>query len=72
MPKNIRVADFVAGFIKSQGVDTVFMVPGGGAMFLDDAIGLAEGLDYVPNHNEQASSICAEAYSRVSENLMQR
>jgi acetolactate synthase-1/2/3 large subunit len=69
MSKNIRVADFVARFIKSQGVDTVFMVPGGGAMFLDDAITLAEGLDYVPNHNEQASSICAEAYSRVSENL---
>jgi acetolactate synthase-1/2/3 large subunit len=69
MSKNIRVADYVANFIKSQGVDTVFMVPGGGAMFLDDAIGLADGLDYVPNHNEQASSICAEAYSRVSENL---
>ena len=69
MSKNIRVADFVARFIKSKGVDTVFMVPGGGSMFLNDAIGIAEGLDYVPNHNEQASSISAEAYSRVSENL---
>jgi acetolactate synthase-1/2/3 large subunit len=69
MSKNIRVADFVASFIKSQGVGTVFMVPGGGAMFLNDAIGMAEGLDYVPNHNEQASSISAEAYSRVTEHL---
>jgi acetolactate synthase-1/2/3 large subunit len=69
MSKNIRVADFVASFIKSQGVGTVFMVPGGGAMFLNDAIGMAEGLDYVPNHNEQASSISAEAYSRINEHL---
>jgi len=67
--KKIRVADFVANFIKSQGVKTVFMVAGGGAMFLNDAVGLCDGLNYVPNHNEQASSISAEAYSRVNENL---
>lgn len=65
----MRVADYVANFIKSEGVDTVFLVPGGGAMFLDDALGLVSGLNYVANHNEQASSICAEAYSRVTENI---
>jgi|694.fasta_scaffold64169_3 acetolactate synthase-1/2/3 large subunit len=69
MTREIRVADFVANFIKSQGVKTVFMVVGGGAMFLNDAIGLCKDLEYVPNHNEQASSISAEAYSRVNENL---
>ena len=36
--QKIRVADFVASFIKKIGVDCVFMVPGGGAMFLNDAI----------------------------------
>ncbi len=69
MQTSMRVADYIATFIKSQGVDTVFLVPGGGAMFLDDALGLVPGLDYVANHNEQASSICAEAYSRVTENI---
>ena len=64
-----RVADYVASFIKKIGVDCVFMVPGGGAMFLNDAIQCKKGLDYVANHNEQASSISAEAYSRVTENI---
>ena len=36
--QKIRVADYVASFIKKIGVDCVFMVPGGGAMFLNDAI----------------------------------
>ena len=67
--QKIRVADYVASFIKKIGVDCVFMVPGGGAMFLNDAIQCKKGLDYVANHNEQASSISAEAYSRVTENI---
>jgi len=67
--QKIRVADYVASFIKKIGVDCVFMVPGGGAMFLNDAIQCKKGLDFVANHNEQASSISAEAYSRVTENI---
>ena len=65
----VRAADYLAAFIRSQGVQTVFMVPGGGAMFLNDAIAQAEDLDYVPHHNEQACTIAAEAYSRVNEKL---
>ena len=45
--KKIRVADYVASFIKKIGVDCVFMVPGGGAMFLNDAIQCKKGLDFV-------------------------
>ena len=67
--QKLRVADYVASFIKKIGVDCVFMVPGGGAMFLNDAIQCKKGLDFVANHNEQASSIAAEAYSRVTENI---
>ncbi len=67
--KKIRVADYVASFIKKIGVDVVFMVPGGGAMFLNDAIQSKKDLNFIANHNEQASSISAEAYSRVTENI---
>jgi len=67
--KKIRVADYVAKFIGSLGVKCVFLVPGGGAMFLNDAIAQSKNIAFVANHNEQASSICAEAYSRVSENI---
>ena len=45
------------------------MVPGGGAMFLNDAIQSKKDLNFIANHNEQASSISAEAYSRVTENI---
>jgi len=65
----IRLADYVARFVRDQGVGAVFLVPGGGAMYLCDAFGNTPGLDYVPNHHEQASSIAAEAYSRVNGRL---
>ena len=45
------------------------MVPGGGAMYLADAFDLTPGLDYIPNHHEQASSIAAETYSRINGRL---
>ena len=62
----IRGADYVASFLVERGVTAVFTVPGGGNMFLVDAVGLAEGLEVVPNHHEQASAMCAEAYARVT------
>ncbi len=65
----IRLADYVARFVKGQGVDCVFLVPGGGAMYLADAFGATPGLTYVANHHEQASSIAAEAYSRINGRL---
>ncbi len=68
-PNTIRLADYVAAFVRDQGVGSVFLVPGGGAMYLCDAFGNTPGLDYVPNHHEQASSIAAEAYSRVNGHL---
>ena len=66
---SIRLADYVARFVRDEGVGAVFLVPGGGAMYLCDAFGNTPGLDYVPNHHEQASSIAAEAYSRVNGRL---
>ncbi len=68
-PALTRLADYVAAFVAAQGVKTVFLVPGGGPMFLIDAFGRSTELDYVPNHHEQASSIAAEAYSRINGHL---
>ena len=65
----LRVADYVMAFIARQGVKHVFLLPGGGAMYLVDALGLNPDLEYVPMHHEQACAIAAEAYSRVNENL---
>ena len=49
--------------------DTVFLVTGGGAMHLDDAIGRCEDLRYVCNHHEQACALAAEGYARATGGL---
>ena len=67
--KRQRLADYVADFVRSEGVACVFLVPGGGAMFLVDAFGNHPDLAYVPNHHEQASAIAAEAYARINGRL---
>jgi acetolactate synthase-1/2/3 large subunit len=61
----MRVADYIAQRIVDLGVEHVFLVTGGGAMHLDDAIGLRPELTYVCNHHEQACAIAVEGYARV-------
>ena len=65
----IKLSDYVMQFVAYQGVGHVFMVPGGGAMHLNDSLGKQKDLEYVCNLHEQASSIAAEAYARVTNNL---
>lgn len=65
----IRLSDYVAKRLVSHGVKHVFMISGGGAMHLNDAIGGCKGLEYICNHHEQASAIGAEGYTRASDKL---
>jgi len=62
----VRLADYVAGTLVKHGVRHVFLVTGGGAMHLNDAIGRCEGLEYVCCHHEQACAMAAEGYARVT------
>ena len=41
MRTNIRVADFIASFLKKKGIKNIFMLTGYGAMYLNDAIKLS-------------------------------
>jgi acetolactate synthase-1/2/3 large subunit len=63
---NLRVAEFIAQFLVRQEVRHVFLMTGGGAMFLNDALGHQEGLQIICNHHEQASAMAAETYARIS------
>lgn len=65
----IKLAKYVAEFLVQHGIKDCFMVTGGGAMHLDDAIGHQEGLTCTFNHHEQACSIAAEGYTRMTGNL---
>lgn len=64
-----RVADFIADFIAGMGVGHVFLLPGGGAMYLIDAVGKCPQLKAVACLHEQAAAISAEAYARINENI---
>lgn len=65
----IKVAKYISQFLVDNGINDCFMVTGGGAMHLDDAIGHQEGMHCVFNHHEQACSIAAEGYSRMTGKL---
>lgn len=62
----MRVADFVTQRLAYLGIDTTFLVTGGGAMYLNDAIGANDSLKKIYCHHEQGASIAAEAYARVA------
>ena len=71
MGNMIKVSDFIANFLaenKSVG-NTVFMVSGGGNMHLIDSVGKHNGLNFICNHNEQASTLSAEGYARVENTI---
>lgn len=65
----MRIADYVAKVLADRGVRHVFMVTGGGAMFLNNAFGSEPRLRYICNHHEQASAMAAEGYARVTGTL---
>jgi len=65
----MRLADYVMSFVAQQGVKHVFLVTGGGAMHLNDALARCSDLTFVCNHHEQAAAIAAENYSKATNNL---
>jgi acetolactate synthase-1/2/3 large subunit len=62
----MKLSDYVMQTIASRGVKHVFMLPGGGAMHLNDSLGRVEGIQFVCNLHEQAAAIAAEAYAKVT------
>jgi acetolactate synthase I/II/III large subunit len=61
----MRVAQYIAGYLADQGVEHVFMLTGGGAMFLNDAFAYEGRITPVYGHHEQACAMAAEGYARV-------
>lgn len=62
----MRVADFVVKRLAHLGVNTSFLVTGGGAMYLNDAIGAEGAIRKIYCHHEQGAAIAAEAYARIA------
>ena len=62
----MRVADYIWKALADKGVEHVFLVTGGGAMHLNDALGREPRIKYVCNLHEQACAMAAEGYARIS------
>ena len=62
----IRLADYVMRSLADWGVRHIFLVTGGGAMHLNDAMGREGRIRYICHHHEQAAAMAAEGYSRVT------
>ncbi|HBM16426.1 MAG TPA: hypothetical protein DD381_08825 [Lentisphaeria bacterium] len=65
----IRIADYIVKYLEEYGIKHIFMISGGGAMHLNDAIGKSKKIKYICNHHEQACAIAAEGYARVTNKL---
>ncbi len=65
----MKLSDYVIVFLESQGVKHVFMVPGGGAMHLNDSLGQSKSIEWISNLHEQASAMAAETYAKATGNL---
>lgn len=65
----IKVANYISQFLVDNGISDCFMVTGGGAMHLDDALGHQKGMNCIFNHHEQACAIAAEGYTRMTGKL---
>jgi acetolactate synthase-1/2/3 large subunit len=65
----INLSDYVFQKVSEAGVDDVFLVSGGGTMYLCDSLARSNKIKSWCNYNEQASAIAAEGYARVREGL---
>jgi acetolactate synthase I/II/III large subunit len=62
----IQVATYISKTLADFGVHHVFMLTGGGSMFLNYAIGTNPNIKTIFNHHEQACAMAAEGYARIT------
>ena len=65
----MRGADYIFKFLADKGARHVFMVTGGGAMFLNEAVRAEQRLSPIFNQHEQACAIAAEGYVRAGNGI---
>lgn len=63
-----RLSDYLMDFLYEHGVRHIFMLSGGGIMYLVDSLGRS-GIGHVCCHHEQACAIAAQAYAMYKNSL---
>jgi acetolactate synthase-1/2/3 large subunit len=62
----VKLSDYVIEFLADAGLKHLFMLPGGGAMHLNDSVGRCDRIQYICNLHEQACAIAADAYGQYT------
>ena len=65
----IKLSDYVIKKLEKTGTKHMFMLPGGGAMHLNDSLGKSKKIQYINCLHEQACAIAAEAYARINNQI---
>ncbi len=65
----MKLSDYVIGFLEGKGVRHICLLPGGGAMHLNDALARSRKIAPIATLHEQGAAIAAEAYGRVKGEL---
>lgn len=61
----MNVSEYIFDYYAKKGIDTAFMVAGGQAMWLNDAIGKDGRYTIICTHHEQSAAMSADAYGRI-------
>lgn len=64
----IKLSDFIIDFLYKKGIKDIFLISGGGIIHIIDSIGKGK-IRFICNHHEQACTMAAEAYSRITNNI---
>ena len=67
--KKVKISDLIVQTLSKHNIDTCFSVTGGGSMHLNHSFAINDKINVIYNHHEQASSIAAESYFRLNNNL---
>lgn len=65
----MTVSDYIFDFLEKKGVDSAFVITGGQAMYLDDALARRPAIKPIFAHHEQTCGMSADAYSRITGKL---
>jgi acetolactate synthase-1/2/3 large subunit len=61
----MNVSEYIFDYLAKKGITAAFMITGGQAMYLDDAIGRNKNFEIICAHHEQAAAMAADAYGRI-------
>ena len=65
----MKVSDFIAEFLASQGIRHVYVVQGGAAAHIIDSLARHPTIQHVCAHHEQGAAMAADGYSRAGAGL---